>query len=483
MTNLPIQDKNETQFSEDFVDNHENQNLSLKEKYWSELKEKVTNFLDEIFSVKLTVRFNFNNVIETYVEYENFYLDLKKFLKETENIELSQKNIIIDHVLKSEEELKEENKEICRYSDKLRLEVKIYIPYKNVSSTENLKIFLEERKKKINELFLPKKIPFFEIQTKDVSKNFLSLRNKKFRFSEIFGETFQGEGFYTGVNTVWYRSWGCNFNCAGFGQENSDPETWKFDWDLNPNITNVDSIEKVPILKRGCDSSYSWSKKFFHLSKNETPEQIVNRIESFLKNPFNPNGKFIHPNSGQSIHLAFTGGEPLLSQSAIVAILLELLYRNNLPSNVTIETNGTQKLNEKFCWIVENLKNYNKYFYQRDFELFWSVSPKLSLSGEKWEDAIKPETVGEYALLSDKGQLKFVVDGSEKIWDELKKALSLYRLNKNKNILWDVWVMPVGSEREDLEKHQAKIAEEALKRGYYFSARVHCWVFGNVTGK
>jgi organic radical activating enzyme len=35
--------------------------------------------------------------------------------------------------------------------------------------------------------------------------------------SEIF-KSIQGEGHYTGVPTIWIRSFGCNLECNGFGQ-------------------------------------------------------------------------------------------------------------------------------------------------------------------------------------------------------------------------------------------------------------------------
>lgn len=346
----------------------------------------------------------------------------------------------------------------------------------------------------------------YEIILEDLEKlkpsNLIKLINREYRYSEIFGNTFQGEGTYTGVNTVWYRSWGCNFNCNGFGQENPyDPSTWKLDY-LEIDPTKYEKMEDLPVFKRGCDSSYSWSKKFSNLSRKGKPSEIVNEIEKFLKNKFNPEGNFFHKKSKQWTHMAFTGGEPMLSQSALIAILMEFFHRYNLPRNITVETNGTIKIrpeleefiSEIYCKKREKeddlqffiLTNSNKNetikhlynFYDREW--FWSVSPKLSISGEKWEDAIKPDVLKHYYDVSNKGQLKFVVDGSEKNWNELEKAVDLYR---NVGINWDVWIMPVGANKEDQEKIQAKISEEALKRGYYVAPRVHCWVFGNIIGK
>ncbi|MEM5877546.1 MAG: 7-carboxy-7-deazaguanine synthase QueE [Candidatus Aenigmatarchaeota archaeon] len=347
-----------------------------------------------------------------------------------------------------------------------------------------------------------------KISFQDLSKNSNNLSkflSKEYRYSEIFGNTFQGEGKYTGVNTIWYRSWGCNFNCNGFGQTNPyDPSTWKLDYqDIDPSKYN--SLEELPVFKRGCDSSYSWSKKFHNLSRKGTPTEIVNELEKYLKNEFNPKGKFLHPRTKQYIHMAFTGGEPMLAQSSLIGILLEFFHRDNLPPFVTVETNGTIPLREDLEFIirffyphhsdesefptnitkleVEKNDSYRKNnFNQKEFqrEWFWSVSPKLSISGEKWEDAIKPEVVKQYAKVSDNGQLKFVVDGSKKIWDEVEKAVDIYR---DYDIDWDVWIMPVGATKEDQETIQAEISEEALKRGYYVAPRVHCWVFGNRIGK
>lgn len=231
------------------------------------------------------------------------------------------------------------------------------------------------------------------------------------------------------------------------------------------------------MFEQGCDSSYSWSKEFSCLASKDTPEGICNKLEDLL-----PGKKFKNPKTGQWQHMAFTGGEPMMSQSAIVDILDEFNSRDNLPKFVTIETNGTQKPRAPFIEMA------NKYFpeiqtIQRGVEypeLFWSVSPKIYISGEPWEKAIRPEVLKEYYQISPFGQLKFVCDGSDRAWDEIEKAVALYRAV---GVDWEVWIMPVGATREEQEEIQAKVSEEAVDRGYYVSARVHCWVFNNVIGK
>jgi organic radical activating enzyme len=296
--------------------------------------------------------------------------------------------------------------------------------------------------------------------------------SKQYRYSEIFGQTFQGEGQYTGRPTAWLRVWGCNFECAGFGQEQPDkPETYDLDY-LNIDPSEYKAMEELPVFHRGCDSSYSWAKKFAHLAHQGTGEEIAQRIEAVL-----PGGKFKHPVSGQWHHMAFTGGEPMMSQTAIVDVMDQFALRDNTPRFITIETNGTQKPRPAFENMVH--QNFPKEPGTKS-ELFWSVSPKLYLSGEMWANAIKPEVVGAYKDLSDHGQLKYVCNGTDRNWDEVQRATDAYR---QVGIDWDVWVMPVGADREMQESHQARIAEQAVERGYSVAARVHTWVFGNVIGK
>jgi 6-pyruvoyltetrahydropterin 2'-reductase len=304
------------------------------------------------------------------------------------------------------------------------------------------------------------------------------MREKSYKYSEIFGHTIQGEGAYTGRPTVWVRFWGCNFNCSGFGQDNpTDPTTWKF-----PHFEGTEqytSLDDLPVFKFGCDSSYSWSKLFAHLAQQSTAEEICNKLTELLKSPSNPEGRFCHSTSKQWTHMAFTGGEPMMSQTAIIDILNVFFNKHNYPKYVTIETNGTQMPRDAF-------KSMMFYRYKAQVngawpaEWYWSISPKLSASGEKWEDAIQPEVVAEYQKLSSKGQLKYVVDGSDRCWDEVARATAVYR---EAGVNFPVWIMPVGSKKEQQEDLQAQICEECFRRGYNFSARVHSWIFDNSIGK
>lgn len=234
-------------------------------------------------------------------------------------------------------------------------------------------------------------------------------------------------------------------------------------------------MEQLPVFKYGCDSSYSWSKRYAHLAHKETASQICDRLTALLTNPFNAQGTFVHARSQQATHLAFTGGEPMMSQTAIVDVLGEFENRNNVPPQITVETNGTQALRKPLDAVIRNTYGTNS-----GREWFWSCSPKLSTSGERWEHAIRPEIVAGYHQASPHGQLKFVVDGTDQVWDQVDAAVDLYRAQ---GVDWLITVMPVGARKQEQQSIQAQICEAAFDRGYHFSTRVHCFVFDNVIGK
>ena len=288
-----------------------------------------------------------------------------------------------------------------------------------------------------------------------------------------------------GVGTGWLRLFGCNLTCSGFGQKDpTDPETYDLPYlDFDQQVNRM---EDLPVWHTGCDSSYSWSRKYRHLAHKEDIKTICDRVQQHMTTPTNPTGTFHHPHSGVEQHMCFTGGEPLmpLGQKIIVEFIKEMSLRpggashrlikaGNIPEYVTIETNGTQKLTSTFLDFFGNRGNYPG-------ELFFSVSPKLfTVSGEPAQRAIKPEVVSQYQVLSPHGQLKFVCGTEERQWDELEEAVQKFRAA---GIRYPVWVMSVGADREMQAETAQKVCEEAFKRGYNFSPRIHVDIWGNTIG-
>ena len=294
---------------------------------------------------------------------------------------------------------------------------------------------------------------------------------KKYYYSEIF-HSIQGEGHYTGVPTAWIRFFLCNLQCNGFGQiDPSDPSTYELPFETY-DVSQVKRVEDLPVWDKGCDSSYTWAKKYKHLMGQDTPTVLANKIVDVLKTDSNPDGLFLHPVTKQRQHLCITGGEPLMvtGQPATVGIYEELEKQSNLPSSMTFETNGTQKLKQPFIDWANRI----------DTEIFFSVSPKLwSVAGEKAEKAIKPEIVAEYYNTSKTGQLKFVCGHKDEQWDEMQQAIAKF---KSAGVDWPVWVMPVGAREEEQKDSAGAVAKRAFQRGYNVAARVHVYLFGNAIG-
>ena len=297
---------------------------------------------------------------------------------------------------------------------------------------------------------------------------------KEYAYSEIF-YSMQGEGRYTGYPTAWLRFFLCNLQCNGFGQEDpTNPETYKLPYQ-DIIATDYERLEDLPVFEYGCDSSYSWSKKFKHLQYNGTARQIADRILDTL-----PNREF-----GDK-HLCFTGGEPLMkhAQEASCEILKTLIGDENYPSSVTYETNGTRELTEEFkdFWGYTNPAT-------DDIELVLSISPKLwTVAGEKRSKAIKPEVVKSYQDLAGvvNCYLKFVVNGTDECWQELDEVVTMF---KEAGVDLPIWIMPIGATVEGQKGElpgakftDGQIADQALQRGYKISARVHTYLWGNVIG-
>lgn len=278
-------------------------------------------------------------------------------------------------------------------------------------------------------------------------------------YSEIF-KSIQGEGHYTGVPTTWLRFFGCNLECNGFGQDDpTDPSTYKLPY-KDFDLINVKNVEDLPVWKYGCDSSYSWSKKFAKIQKNETCEEVAKRLYDQMYN--------------ENTHIAFTGGEPLMkaAQKNTVKILEEMdrLFGRKRFTNITWETNGTRPLDPILHNYLQSIEHTTEFFF--------SVSPKLwSVAGEK--DGIQPDIVKQYHDFSDVGQLKFVCNGTDEAWDEIEESILKFR---KVGVEYPIWIMPVGATEESQDEVAKEITIQTMDRGYNVSARVHCYIFGNQIG-
>ena len=287
----------------------------------------------------------------------------------------------------------------------------------------------------------------------------------EFKVSEIFYSA-QGEGRFVGVPSVFFRTFGCNFKCPGFGlplgEKTTEPD------DIGKVVHLYSTFNDLPLANTGCDSYASWHPAFKHLSPTYSVEQA---IDSMLE--LTPNNHWEQVN-GNDVHLVITGGEPLLGWQQLYPALLSNARMQDL-QNLTFETNGTQKLHDDFHEYL--FEEWTRFGRDRDY-LTFSVSPKLSASGEKWSDAIKPDVVVEYQSIGHT-YLKFVI---ENILDfnEVDQAVGEYRAA---GFGGQVYVMPVGGTDKAYFSNTRHIADEALARGYRYSPRLHVDIWSNGWGK
>ena len=286
----------------------------------------------------------------------------------------------------------------------------------------------------------------------------------KIKIAELF-YSIQGEGRYMGVPSVFLRTFGCNFKCAGFGMPRGELSTEVEDvmtWTLNNPITKY---EELPLVSTGCDSYASWDPRFKDLSPMLTSDAIAERIQKIL-----PTGRWLEE------HLVITGGEPLLGWQRAYPDLLDHAMMHFL-KEITFETNGTQELTSDFKEYLTNWKNSNSHLDGALREITFSVSAKLPASGEKWEDAIRPEIVCEYEQVGT-AYLKFVVATEQDIADA-ERAEAEYRAAGFKG---HVYLMPVGGVESVYNLNAKTVALEAMKRGWRYSDRLQLPLFSNAWG-
>ena len=225
----------------------------------------------------------------------------------------------------------------------------------------------------------------------------------------------------------------------------------------------TEKFEDLPIVHTGCDTYASIYPEFKDFNKLATIDEVVEHLLSLL-----PEGKWTMDN-GQDVHLILTGGEPLLAWQRLYVELFEHPRMQDL-KNVTIETNTTQYLHDDF---YNYLNNHDR------IQLTFSCSPKLSVSGESWDDAIKPDVAREYTCVDGSDMyFKFVVADQSDV-DEVARAVQQYR---DAGVECPVYLMPMGGRSEEYSLNVQEVANLCMERGWRFSPRLHISLFGNAWG-
>lgn len=165
-------------------------------------------------------------------------------------------------------------------------------------------------------------------------------------------------------------------------------------------------------------------------------------------------------------HWCITGGEPLMRQKELVALI-----NKHQPEWVEIETNGTIEptLETHLC-----VNQFN-------------VSPKEM----RWQPkGAKPEPVifkdeaeskqSKQGIVRDMAYSKFIckfVYSDKKSASFIKKIVKKYHIPAHK-----VWIMPEGTSKKAIDKMTKEVWAYCLKNKFNFSPRLHVTTFGTKKG-
>lgn len=279
----------------------------------------------------------------------------------------------------------------------------------------------------------------------------------KIKVAELF-YSLQGEGQYVGVPSIFLRTFGCNFTCSGFGMPRGEVSNERTH--IDPNAYS--EYRDLPLVSTGCDSYASWDPKFKHLSPLMEVSDIVEKFKELL-----PGGTF-----SRDKHLIITGGEPLLGWQRSYPELLRKCMDIGL-THLTFETNGTQPISEELWGFL------NSQAVWPGLEVTFSISAKLPCSGEKWEEAIRPDVIKEYVKIKDhRSYFKFVVSTQQDVEDAMRAKAEYEAAGIN----LPVYLMPVGGVNSVYELNERQVADYCRENGLRFSPRIQVPLYKNAWG-
>ena len=236
--------------------------------------------------------------------------------------------------------------------------------------------------------------------------------------NELFGPVWQGEGRQTGQLAAFLRLGGCNLACS---------------WCDTPHAVFFD--ERKAQLHRE-EKAYDPQVELVRLSVGE----VLQKLDEFL------------PDGGL---LVVSGGEPMLQRDRLHLLVTEALAGG---LDVAFETAGTIHPGAL-----------------EDRRIHWTVSPKLSGSGNPLDRRFKTEALKRYVELG--ADFKFVVTNQQDMVEarDVVTALAIPRRR--------VWIMPEGITREDVLENAKVAGNFALANGYNFTLRQHVLLYGNERGR
>jgi len=239
---------------------------------------------------------------------------------------------------------------------------------------------------------------------------------------EIF-HSIQGEGKSVGVPSVFVRTTLCNLHCI---------------W---------------------CDTDYTWNwvgTRFPHLNDTRPGYQKFKKKDWIVACSIEEVAETV--GSFPCNNVILTGGEPMLQQPALVA-LMQALREKSAKYRFEVETNGTLLPEPAFDALIDQ----------------YNVSPKLENSANVRRLREKPRVL---RFFSDcpKANFKFVVSTPNDL-EEVRSLTRTYDIVPEK-----VWLMPEASTARLLSQRRQWLVEICKQQGFRYSDRLHVQIWGEKKG-
>lgn len=258
------------------------------------------------------------------------------------------------------------------------------------------------------------------------------LRDTKIPIVEIFN-SIQGE---VNLNpAIFIRSGLCCFTCKGFGCSLEAPDG-----------TVVEGCDTIRAVSPKFKENWKYYSNFKDLT-NEVNKHIV------------VNGNKI---TEQKQDIIWTGGEPTIHWNTKV-MQDTLSYYISRGHNITIETNGSLDF--------EFFREYQK-------KITFSISVKLSNSGELKERRFNTEMVTKIIENCPSSYLKFVIN-PETYENDIEE---IYEFLDDIPAYIKVYFMPQGATQSELQKNTRFVIEKCIENNFSFTDRAHIRAWNDKEG-